>query len=339
MHHVRHRAFGRRHLDRTVHPVVVGNVAGQDGLEGGEAGRPGHRQRRVDGPPDLRRGAVPVEGDAITLLADGHEEPDRLAVVHAVVVDPVLERDLPVRQGRDRGPGQALRVVRDLFHVGEGGSRAMVLDQLDELARRDLARGELGAQVAEYLDGHANVLLDEGPQRVVPRPPAHQLEGGDAESLLVDLGRVGGVRARHPAAHVDLMGGGGGERDPIPTDEYRPEDEHVRQVHAAFEGVVHDEHVAFVDVALELAEHGGERGFDGAEVHRDGQALCDHPAVRVRERRREVHVVAQDPRIGGPADGHRHLVRDGEDGVLEQLELDRVVDVLHGVRHWGTVLV
>ena len=84
------------------------------------------------------------------------------------------------------------------------------------------------------------------------------------------------------------------------------------------------------DVAVEPLDHRGEGRRKRAQVAGQRQPLRDKAAVGVGERRREVHVVAQHAGIGCPADGHRHLVGDGEDGVPEQLEGDRVV---HG-RPW-----
>jgi len=39
-------------------------------------------------------------------LADGHEQADRLAVVDAIIVDPVLKAPFAVGQLRQRGAGQ-----------------------------------------------------------------------------------------------------------------------------------------------------------------------------------------------------------------------------------------
>ena len=60
-----------------------------------------------------------------------------------------------------------------------------------------------------------------------------------------------------------------------------------------------------------------------------GQALRHQPSLGVGESGGEVHVVLEDPGIGGPGDGHRHLVGDGKDGVLEQLERDRILNLGH----------
>ena len=53
-------------------------------------------------------------------------------------------------------------------------------------------------------------------------------------------------------------------------------------------------------------------------------ALRDGAAVGVAERRRVVHVVLEHAGIGGPQDRQGHLVRDGQQRVLEQLEPDGI---------------
>jgi hypothetical protein len=67
-----------------------------------------------------------------------------------------------------------------------------------------------------------------------------ELERRDAQALGEDLGRVGRVAARHPAAHVGLVADGAGEGHQPLVYEERRDDEDVRQVHAARERVVHD---------------------------------------------------------------------------------------------------
>ena len=154
-----------------------------------------------------------------------------------------------------------------------------------------------------------------------------ELQRRDAQPLLVDLGGVRRVRARHAAADVGVVADGGGEGDALAVDEDRLEDEDVRQVHAAVEGIVHDEDVARIDVVARSARMiDVERGRDRAQVPGQGQPLRHQPAVGVGEGGGEIHVVPQHAGIGGAADGQRHLVGDGEHGVLEQLEGDGIGD-------------
>ena len=202
--------------------------------------------------------------------------------------------------------------------------RAVLLDQLDELALRDVAGRELGAEVAEELDRQAHVLLQDREEGLVALTLVVEAERRDAHALLVDLGRIGGVGARHPAADIGVVADRGCEGQTLAPVEDRLEDEDVRQVHAAVERVVHHVDVAGMDVVAIVAQHRFDGGRHGAEMARQGEALRDQAPVAVGERRGEIHVVAQDARIGGAADGERHLVRDGEDGVPEELEAEGI---------------
>ena len=140
----------------------------------------------------------------------------------------------------------------------------------------------------------------------------------------VDLGGIGGVRAGDPAADVAVVAHGAGEREPLARVKQRLHDEDVGQMHAAVEGIVHDEDVARRDVVAKSAHDGGHGRRHRAQMPRQRQPLRRQLAVGVGKARRVVHVVLQHARVGGPEDGERHLVGDREDGVLEELEGDRV---------------
>jgi len=86
------------------------------------------------------------------LLADGDEQADRLAVVDAVIVDPVLEAPFAVGQLRQRGARQPLRIVDDFLEIKRGLLRPVARDDLGELLLGDVAGGKLRAQIAEGLN-------------------------------------------------------------------------------------------------------------------------------------------------------------------------------------------
>ena len=64
--------------------------------------------------------------EAAALLAERHEQPDRLAAIDAVIVDPVLEAGLAVRQVAERGAGEALGIVDDLAQIEARGLGAVL---------------------------------------------------------------------------------------------------------------------------------------------------------------------------------------------------------------------
>ena len=287
-------------------------------------GRLGEGERVVDGALDLRRGAGPVDHHVVALLADGDEQADRLAVIDAVVVDPVLEAPFAVGQLGERGARQALGIVDGLAHEVGGLLGPVLGDQLGELLFGDVAGGELGAQVAEHLHRQAHVLLDEGHDRVVELARVVEFQRRDAQALGVDLGGVRRVRAGDPAADIGVVADGRGEGQALAVVIERLEDEDVGQVHAAVERVVHDEDVARIHVVAVVAHDRFQRGRHRAEMARQSEALRHQLAVGIGEARRVIHVVLQHARIGRAEDGERHLVGDREDRVLEQLEGDRI---------------
>ena len=143
--------------------------------------------------------------EAAALLAERDEQPDRLAAIDAVVVDPVLEAGLAVGQVAERGAGEALGIVDDLAQIEARGLRTVLADQLDELALRDVAGRELGAEVAEELDRQAHVLLQDREEGLVARALVVEAERRDAHPFLVDLGGIGGVGACHSAADICVV--------------------------------------------------------------------------------------------------------------------------------------
>ena len=287
------------------------------------------RQRIVDGALDLRIGAGPVDHHVVACLADGDEEADRLAVVDAVVVDPVLEAPFAVGQLLQRRPRQPLGVVDDLLEIELRLLGPIARHDLGELRLADMAGGELGPQVAEQLDRQADVLLDERHDGLVELARLVELHRRDAQALGVDLRRVRGVRTGDAAADVDVVADGAGERQPLALVVERLEDEDVGQVHAAVERVVHDEDVARRHVVLEVTHDGVHGRRHRAEMAGQGEALRRELAVGIGEARRIVHVVLEHARVGGAEHRQRHLVGDREDRVLEQLQLDGIGTLGH----------
>ena len=226
-------------------------------------------------------GAVPDQSKAIRSPRLRRVTKRRIgwSKIDAVVVDPVLEVHLAVRKLADRRASHSLGIVGHLVHVDLRRLDAVLLDQLGQLTRGDLAGGELRAQIAEDLHRNADVLLDKRDQCLVEFAAGHQLERRDAQAFLIDLGRVRGIGAGHAAADVGLVRRGRGEGHTLSANEDRLEDEDVGQVHAALEGIVHDEDVVFLDVAFEDLDDPGERRLNRTQVHGHGEPLGhDAPA-------------------------------------------------------------
>ena len=69
---------------------------------------------------------------------------------------------------------------------------------------------------------------------------------------------------------------------------------------------------------------------DGAEVERQREALGDEAALRVAQGARHVHRVLQIVRVGGSHERDGHLVHDGVERILDELEEDGITDVTRG---------
>src|SRR6202041_3760965 len=109
---------------------------------------------------------------------------------------------------------------------------AVARGEVDQRRLGDVAGRELSAQIAEHLDRHPHIGLDQREQGLVALAPLVKLQRWDAQAFLVYLGRIRGVRAGHPAANIGVMayGAGPGDRGLVTKD--RLEYENIRQKHA-----------------------------------------------------------------------------------------------------------
>ena len=74
----------------------------------------------------------------------------------------------------------------------------MFLSQLEQLPVCRVNCRKLGPEVSQDLVGHPDVLLDESKEGLVLHAPLEQLQGWNAQSLLVYLRVVTGVAAGDP---------------------------------------------------------------------------------------------------------------------------------------------
>ena len=97
----------------------------------------------------------------------------------------------------------------------------------------------------------------------------------------MDVRRVR-VQARRAAAQIEVMRDGRAEPDQVALEKYRREQEDVRQVLAAMEGVVVDVEVAFFERFRRKQRCAGLEGrADRSELHRNEFGLGDDIAVPV----------------------------------------------------------
>ena len=111
---------------------------------------------------------------------------------------------------------------------------------------------------------------------------------------------------------------------PFAAEEDRHEHEDIRQMHAAVIGIVHDDDVAVVKIALEFRQH-RRHGFRyRAEMLGDGLGLRHHLAVAGAKRRGEIHDVLDDLGARDPDHGVGHVVGDRIQPALDDRKGDRI---------------
>src|SRR6516225_2455604 len=97
---------------------------------------------------------------------------------------------------------------------------------------------ELGTDIAEYQDGHADIGFDQGKERLVAVTAVVHFDRRDAQAFLVDLSRVRGIGARYPAPDIGVVANGCGEGQDHILVKDRLNDEDVGKMHAASERIV-----------------------------------------------------------------------------------------------------
>jgi hypothetical protein len=144
------------------------------------------------------------------------------------------------------------------------------------------------------------------------------LQRRDDDPLLEDGRRAGRQRARQAPAGVHLVAELTAPPHELVLVEDRDEHEpvvRVRDRRAALVRIAREDHVAGVDPAIPVAHHLVDVGPELAD---------DHPALRVREHR-ELVVLLADDRRHRAAEQHRvHLEARVAQRVLDDVERDRV---------------
>src|SRR6516165_12647990 len=149
------------------------------------------------------------------------------------------------------GARQSLGIVDQLPQQCGRLLRLVLGDNLGEASFRNVAGGELGAQVAEDLHRKAHVALYEGHDGLVDPAGLVELHWGDAQTLRINFGRIRCIRSCDAAADVGVVTDRAGEGEPLAPLKQRLEDKNVRQMHATIEWIVHYEHVARRDIVAE----------------------------------------------------------------------------------------
>ena len=155
-------------------------------------------------------------------------------------------------------------------------------------------------------------------------PPFVELQGGNAQALLVDL-RVGETLASGNAAtDVRVVTDGADIRERGALVEHRLEQVDVGEMLGPFVRVVRDEDIAGADIVSVPGETAAERGRHAAEMNRVAHALADEVPLGGEDGGREVPAESNDGRASGLIERDRHGVGDPFERVPHDLEAGRV---------------
>ena len=166
----------------------------------------------------LTWGCVPVQSTTMwpPLSWYGDEQPDRLAVVDAVVVDPVLEAPFARRAAFRARRASGARRSRWFPSCRRGsGPRRTCATSSANCCSAMWQAASCARRSPNTLHRQAHVLLDEGHQRLVALARLVELERRDAQAFGVDLGRIGRVRPGDAPADIGVMTDRAGEREPL----------------------------------------------------------------------------------------------------------------------------
>ena len=278
-HGVKNGSFRRPHLDAAEQADIVGNILRKDTPDAQIRQGVRETQRRIEGSTHLWRGACVVDEKG-TVVIDRNGHLDRNGRVReSIVVNVIEEMISPARPGLYLLARQSLGIVEQFLHIGVDLVGAVTLQQLFKPAFADLRGGKLCREVSPYPVRDPDVDPDQRLQCRIEHAAVVELERRNTQPFLIDLRGVGCIRSRHAAAYIGVMTDHHGKGTPPAAVKNRHEHEDVRQMHAAMVGVVHDNDVAIVQIALELLQHCGHRLRDRTKMLSDGLGLRDHLTV------------------------------------------------------------
>ena len=259
----------------------------------------------------------------LAALGDGHGDAQRL-VIDAVGIDERLARPDAIRDLGDPS-AHLLRGARPQLGDRVLDQRpAVAVEQGGQALLADGERRGLRLDVADPLVGDPDVRQDDRQDLLIQPALLVELDGRQAQALLLDLGRIGGEAARHGTTGIRPVAGVGEPGEQLAAVEERLGEAHVHQVRAAEIGVVDDDHVARPDLGHAL-DHRLGRELHGADEHRQPQiALGDQGAVAAVDAIRAVHRLRDHRAERGAAEREVHLVADLHQAALDHREGDGV---------------
>ena len=219
-----------------------------------------------------------------------------------------------------------------MAHIGLHHRPALDAHQLDHRRAAGHAGGHLGLQVGDVLVGIARRPVagaEQGPHLGLEEAAvADQQHIVDQHPLLLHAAAHGGHGARRDPADVGMVtpGGDEGEARARPV-EHRHDHGHVGQVRAAVVGRIQHVDVAGPHpppVGPPRRHHRPDAVAHGAQMHRHVRRIGDQGAVPVEQGAGEVQSLLDVHRIGRVLQSDAHLLGDGHEQVVEQLQADGI---------------
>ena len=287
--------------------------------------------RGVDRGPALLVAAGQVEENA-GLVDDDLDRQANGAIGEAVIVDKAFRRVRSLRQPGDFRPSSLFSVGEQFADGGGHGVEPLPLQQRGQPACPGMVGGDLGAKVAGCFVFGTDLGEDQPGDVRRQFAAVHQLDRRNDDALLKDLTK-GADTGRGAAADVDVMGQVGHvAEEPIVVID-RGDQGDVVEVGAGRIGKVGEDGVAGAEIVGTIFLHGPRHLLGhGAEMDRLRERLSDRLQTIVEDGTGEIGPSLDVGGVGAAPQRHRHLLGGFEEGVANNLELDRIDARCHGDR-------
>ena len=310
-------------IHEPVQPVIDRNIGVHEALQDVDDGRIGLGEGRVGGGFALRVAVAQIHGNLSPIDVDSHPEADG-SLRDAVAVHPGLRGIGAVGELLELGLNPALCVVEQPVHVTGQLVRAVFHQQFPQPPGAQPVGGRLGPEIPGNLMHPAEIGADDGEYTGVDHPVTHEPHRGNDQPFLVDFARDADA-ARRAAAHVHMVGDIGHEAENRPVVKNRGDQGDVVEVHAAGKRIVAEQAVAGLQILQPVLfnDEGDDMG-QRSQMGRLGERLGHRAAIAVEKRARKIAACLNVGRVGGPAQGGAHFLRDCQQAVADDLEPHRI---------------
>ena len=321
----------QHHRERSEAAVVGHKVGGDEILQRETRCALAGRLAGVDRAAHLCAHLREVDLQAVAFDSHRDANGDRLAAIHAVVVEQRLRRVDAARKAPQPVAHDALGLVpADLDRAFDGG-RAIARIEFLQTALAQPARGDLRAQVAEAGLRLADIVAQDAEQFLVRLAALVELDRAHLDAFLEARHRVGQETAREASAHVGPVRARGREADQLAVVERWRVDDHIVEMLAAGPGMVGDNHVARLEApGAEERQAVADRRVEITDENRQAaRRLRDQPPLRVEDCRAEVLHLVDDGAVRRAREVDGHFLGVGRERVVDYADGDRIDSGVH----------